>query len=126
MEIFNAVSKQMDAATTVPKQQTVETRQVEDADIQRQVQNKDSATENAKNKDEIQEQLSESVKKLNQQMDSLNTNIAFGFNDKISSMYVSVMEKSSGKLIRKLPTEEAMKLQEHFKEIIGVIFDKKG
>ncbi|NLN00116.1 MAG: flagellar biosynthesis protein FlaG, partial [Campylobacteraceae bacterium] len=70
--------------------------------------------------------LNETVKELNEQMEHLETNIAFGFNDKISSMYVSVSEKSSGKLIRKIPTEEAMKLSEHFQEIIGVIFDKKG
>jgi len=41
-------------------------------------------------------------------------------------MYVSVMERSSGKLIRKIPTEEAMNLSEHFQQIIGVIFDKRG
>jgi flagellar protein FlaG len=126
MEIFNAVSKQMNAATTKPLEgQTPEVRQVEQSHTAREVA-KDSRTQNAQDKKEIQQQLNETVKNLNDQMESLDTNISFGFNDKIESMYVSVMERSSGKLIRKIPTEEAMKLSEHFQEIIGVIFDKKG
>lgn len=127
MEIFSAVSKQMDAATTIkPTSNTAtETRQVEQVDVQREITS-DSRTQNAQDKKEIQQQLNETVRNLNEHMESLNTNIAFGFNDKIETLYVSVMERSSGKTIRKIPTEEAMKLSEHFREIIGLIFDKKG
>ncbi len=81
---------------------------------------------NEQNKEQIKETLTKAVKDLNKQMDILNTNITFGFNDKIDMMYVNVKEKSSGKLIRKFPTEEAMKLAEHMKEFVGIIFDKKG
>jgi flagellar protein FlaG len=41
-------------------------------------------------------------------------------------MYVSVMEKMSGKVIRKIPTEVAMKLTETMQEFVGTIFDEKG
>lgn len=86
-----------------------------------------TATElNKQNKQEIKEQLNKTVENLNSQMDLLNTNIQFGFNDKIDTMYVDVHEKSSGKLIRKFPTEEAMRLAEHMREFIGMLFDKKG
>ncbi|MBE0495202.1 MAG: flagellar protein FlaG [Campylobacterales bacterium] len=126
MEIFSAVGKQMDAATTVkPSSSAPEARQVEQTNAPREVA-KDAQTQNAQDKKEIQQQLTETVRNLNTHMESLNTNISFGFNDKIESLYVSVMEKSSGKTIRKIPTEEAMKLSEHFREIIGLIFDKKG
>ena len=127
MEIFSAVSKQMDAATTVKpaSNTTVETRQVEQADVSRKIAT-DAQTQNAQERKEIEQQLNETVRSLNTHMESLNTNIAFGFNDKIETLYVSVMEKSSGKTIRKIPTEEAMKLSEHFREIIGLIFDKTG
>ncbi|MDY0264458.1 MAG: flagellar protein FlaG, partial [Sulfurospirillum cavolei] len=70
--------------------------------------------------------LEKTVKELNEQMDMLDTNLKFGFNDKIDIMYVNVMEKSTGKLIRKFPTEEAMNLSAKMKEIVGMIFDKKG
>ncbi len=81
---------------------------------------------NKENKEEVKQSLKEAVKNLNAQMDMLNTNIKFGFNDKIEALYVNVLEKSSGKLIRKFPTEEAMKLAEHMKEFVGMLFDKKG
>ncbi len=81
---------------------------------------------NKQNEEEIKEQLKDTVKKLNIQMDMLNTNIKFGFSDEIEAMYVKVHEKSSGRLIRKFPTDEAMKLAKHMKEFIGILFDKKG
>lgn len=81
---------------------------------------------NKENEEEIKKKLTEAVDDLNSQMDMLNTNIKFGFNDKIDIMYVDVHEKSSGKLIRKFPSEEAMRLAEHMKEFVGILFDKKG
>ena len=126
MDIFSATNKQLNIAQTQSTSvQNLETRSVEQSQANRS-DIKDSKIQNMQDKKEIQKQLNETVKELNEQMEHLETNIAFGFNDKISSMYVSVSDKSSGKLIRKIPTEEAMKLSEHFQEIIGVIFDKKG
>jgi flagellar protein FlaG len=37
-----------------------------------------------------------------------------------------VTDKLTGKVIRKLPTEEAMKIKESMKDLVGVLFDKKG
>lgn len=124
MEIFNAVSKQMDSVGVSAKSQA-QTQKIEEAQIQQDAIQK-SRTENKQNEEEIKQQLNQTVDKLNQDMEALNTNISFGFNDKISSLYVDVMEKDSGKLIRKIPTEEAMKLAERMQEIVGMIFDKKG
>ena len=59
-------------------------------------------------------------------MKSLNSDIKFGYNDKINTMYISVYEQSTGKTIRKIPSEEAMRLAAYSKEVIGIIFDKKG
>lgn len=79
------------------------------------------------NQDEnLNEKLKDAIEKLNKQMGTLETNIRFGYNDKINSMYVDVTERDSGKLIRKIPSEEVMKLIEHFKGVIGTIFDKES
>lgn len=79
------------------------------------------------NQDEsLNERLKEATEKLNKQMETLGTNVRFAFNDKINEMYVNVTEKDSGKLIRKIPSEEVMKLIEHFKGVIGTIFDKES
>jgi len=72
------------------------------------------------------EELKNTIENLNKHMDSLDTNIKFGFDDKIEQMFVNVMERSTGKIIRKIPSEEAMKISEKMREIVGMIFDKKG
>ena len=122
MDIFSVTGKQVESATTTPKVDTSnQVREVENSH-----QTTKSAKENEQNKDEIVAKLNDTVKKLNKDMEALDTNIKFGFNDKISMMYVNVMERSTGKMIRKIPTEEAMALSEKMREIIGTIFDKKG
>ena len=59
-------------------------------------------------------------------MDYLNTNVRFGFNDDINTMYVTVSEKNTGKEIRQIPSEEAIKLTKYFRDAIGLIFDKES
>jgi len=71
-------------------------------------------------------ELKNTIEHLNKHMDSLDTNVKFGFDDKVGQMFVNVIERSTGKIIRRIPTEEAMKISEKMKEIVGMIFDKKG
>ena len=40
-------------------------------------------------------------------------------------MFVNVLEADTGAVIRKIPTDQVMKLTEHFRDIVGMIFDKK-
>ena len=125
MDIFNAVSKQIDSVSSYNTDYQVG----KPDEVQKVDQNSPTTSSEVKNKQdkkEIQKQLNNTVKKLNDQMDSLNINIKFGFNDKIDTLFVDVTERSTGKLIRKIPSEETMKLAEKMKEIIGMIFDKKG
>ena len=67
--------------------------------------------------------LNELTKELNQEIESLNTNIKFQFNEEVGELYISVVEKDSGVVIRQIPSEEAMKLREHLKNVVGMIFD---
>ncbi len=127
MDIFSATSKQIDSTQSYSADYTNTTK----ANKTQQTVSKNSPTtssevKNKRDMKEIQKELDNTVKKLNDQMDSLNINIRFGFNDKIDTLYVDVTEKSTGKLIRKIPSEETMKIAEKMKEIIGMIFDKKG
>jgi len=122
MDIFSSTSKQVESAVSTPKTQApVQTREVENS---HQIAKSDK--DDTQNKQDISKKLTETVSKLNEQMDSLGTNVQFGFNDKIKTMFVDVVERSTGKAIRKIPSEEAMLLTEKMQEIIGTIFDKKG
>ncbi len=122
MDIFSSTSKQVESAVSTPKTQSpVPTREVENSH-----QMAKSARDNDQSKQDVTEKLNATVEKLNNNMEALDTNVKFGFNDKINSMFVNVMERSTGKMIRKIPTEEAMLLSEKMQEIIGTIFDKEG
>jgi flagellar protein FlaG len=123
MDIFSATSKQVETQSNIPKvDSSTATRSVETTHKIA----KNAKEENEQNTESIKQQLNDTVRKLNKNMEELDTNIKFGFNDKISMMYVNVMERSTGKTIRKIPSEEAMLLSERMQEIIGTIFDKKG
>ena len=66
------------------------------------------------------------IKELNDISKSLEVDIKFAYNDKINEMYVRVIDKVNGKVIRQMPTEEAIKIKESMKDFIGSLFDMKG
>ena len=123
MEIFKVASQPMaNVATSSHAQSSTQTREVEQTHIQY------DATRNLteQNNETLSKEVKEATEKLNKQMEDLGTSIRFGYNDKIGAMYVNVMEMKTGKVIRKIPTEQAMKLSEYFKEAVGVLFDKES
>jgi flagellar protein FlaG len=89
-------------------------------------------TENMENvqkemsKEEQSENLKNLVEEMNRKMDPLNLSVKFGFNDDIEAMYVSVLEKSTDRVIRQFPSEEAIDLMKKMNEVVGMIFDEKG
>ncbi len=85
-----------------------------------------SAHESERSLDETRKILHESTQKFNEMSESLNLDIKFAYNDKIEQVYLNVIEKNTGRVIRKLPSEEAMKISESMKELIGTLLDKKG
>ena len=123
MEILKAAAQQQMDTYSIQNTQSqfnAQTREVENLNLQQ-----DLATQNRANESLTNEQIQDILAKANENLSLLNTNIRFGYNDKIDSMFINVTEKDTGNLIRKIPTEQAMKLTEHFRDIIGMIFDKK-
>ena len=119
MDVFSATNKQV-------TQPTIDTSIQTKRSVGKVEQNTNTDKKQSLNPKDMKLKLDNTIKHLNEHMKSLDTNITFGFNDKIDIMFVNVIEKSTGKVIRKIPTEEAMKLSEKMKEIVGMIFDKKG
>lgn len=123
MEIFKAASKQMDNSATLnlKHQHTIDIKNTNEIKS-----NEVIASEHiGANKKDISEDLKKITDKLNMNIKDLNTNIRFSYNDKIDSLYINVEDKANGNVIRKIPSEEAMRLTAYFKEIVGMLFDKK-
>jgi len=76
--------------------------------------------------DAEQKILKQSTEKFNEMSDKLNLDVKFAYNEKIDQVYLNVIDKNTGQIIRKLPSEEAMKISESMKELVGNLLDKKG
>ncbi|WP_104722090.1 FlaG family protein [Helicobacter mesocricetorum] len=100
-------------SSSVPTQQAQEMKSIEEFQ-----KNQD--------KEDKRQQLNELAQQLNKELNPLNTSISFGFNEDINGMYVSVTETSTNRLIRKIPSDEAMELMAKMKEIVGIIFNKEA
>jgi len=125
MELFANVGntqKSMDYSQV--KTDTIPTRKLEES----------ANTQKDKQDDEIKKYQNELTKKdlqdltqkLNKEMEPLNPDIKFSFNDKINELVVNVVDKNTDKVIRKIPSEEALKIMEKMKELVGALFDNKG
>ncbi|EJO8160769.1 flagellar protein FlaG [Campylobacter jejuni] len=82
------------------------------------------------------------ISKANGQMDTALANISQRTSETQASLNIQtdrsqsqggddgqqrgVSEKSTGREIRQIPSEEAMRLAEYFRDVIGMIFDKES
>ncbi len=66
------------------------------------------------------------TKELNQNANDANLNISFGYNKELNKTVITVVDKSSGEVITKLPSEDAMKFAQGMKELQGKLLDRKG
>lgn len=72
------------------------------------------------------EELQSLTESLNEQMESLGTNVRFSYSEEIGELVVSVTNKDTGEVIRQIPSENAVKMAEFFKNAVGLLFDKEG
>ena len=131
MEIFKAaVNQTLDASMSTSAQRQIDSRPIEHSDV------KVNADKNGKSKDanELDELSNEDLAKktrevtdrLNYQMQQLDTNVRFAYNEKLNLMVVQVKDAKTGEEITQLPSKEAIKISEYFKESIGILFDKES
>ena len=131
MEIFKAAANQtLDANMSTSAQRQIDSRPIEHSDV------KVNADKNGKSKDaneldglsneDLARQTREVTDRLNYQMQQLDTNVRFAYNEKLNLMVVQVKDAKTGEEITQLPSKEAIKISEYFKESIGILFDKES
>jgi flagellar protein FlaG len=81
---------------------------------------------NETDKNKLKQELQKITEELNKALNPLNTTLKFKFNDKVDELTVSVVDTKSKKVIREYPPKEALELMEKMREIVGLLFDKKG
>jgi len=91
------------------------------------VQNKELKDQDEKvQKEELKKKLQQIVEDLNKSLNPLNDSLKFKFDDKVDILTVKVIDTKNDKVIREFPPKEALRLMEKMREIVGMLFDKKG
>lgn len=85
-----------------------------------------SSTQENKAEEDLKENLTQLSDRLNQQMQFLDTNIRFAINDELNRVYINVVEKDTNKIIKQIPTEEALNIAEYFSKAVGLLYDKES
>ena len=126
MDLFSNVGnvqKSMDYSSITKE----DSKNIEKIETTQEIQ-KDKQDEeiNKKQKELTKQELQELTQKLNKEMSPLNPDIKFSFNDKVDELVVNVVDKNTNKVIRKIPSDEALKIMEKMRELVGALFDDKG
>lgn len=77
-------------------------------------------------KEQLKKNILELVQELNKEMAPINTNLIFDYEDSISSLVLTIKQADTGKIIRKIPTDEVMELMKQMRNVISIVLDTKG
>ena len=99
---------------------------VQQAQVEKVKKEEVKKVEDNSDKEAIKQELTELAAKLNDEIAPLSNDIRFGFSDEIGQMMVNIIDANTGEVIRQFPTKEAIEIMTKMKELIGMLFDKKG
>ena len=70
--------------------------------------------------------LVHTAREINKKMEHIGADINFSYNDDIGGLVVTVKDPTNGdKVIREIPSKEAIELTKKMHEVVGLIFDKE-
>ena len=68
--------------------------------------------------------LKEAITQLNQQMVNSNQHLGFELNDHIKGPVITVLNTHTGEVVRKIPSDEVLRVAKSIDSMKGVIFNK--
>jgi len=70
------------------------------------------------------EEAKKAVEELNEALSSMNVKRQFTVEDSTNEVVVKIIDTNDDKVIRQIPTEEAVKLSKNIKDMAGMLYDK--
>ncbi|WP_457561028.1 flagellar protein FlaG [Caminibacter sp.] len=121
MEIFNSIH-------SVTRKYDNQVEEIMKNRVQNNMTQVNKSDEDFKNmdKEKLKKELQKVAEELNRAMNPLNIDLKFEFNNKVDELVVKVIDKKTDNVIREFPPKEALKLMEKMRELVGMLFDKKG
>jgi flagellar protein FlaG len=66
------------------------------------------------------------VDQLNRQMQADNRNLRFGVDRRINTFVITVTDKSSGDVVRQIPSEAVVRVAHSIEDLKGVLYNAKA
>jgi len=86
--------------------------------------------ESVKNNDQEKAVSTQDVQKAIQQANASfsrsNESIAFGYEEKLGQLFVTVTDKQSGEVVREIPSKEFIEHKIFMKEMVGLLLDRQA
>ncbi len=106
--------------------QTTPTKEISRANTINTIENTIDESKTTIDPDQYKPKLELLSERLNEEMKHIGTDINFSYNDTIKGLVVSVKDANGDKVIREIPSKEAVELMQRMRDVIGIIFDKRG
>ncbi len=126
MDVFSGiknVTQKTQNLDSITNQNSVKSSQVEKIN---KLSNEREEIVKTQDKDKLKKELQKLTQELNKALNPLSTSLKFHFNDKVDELMVRVVDTKNDKVIREYPPKEALALMEKMREVVGLLFDKKG
>ncbi|TPH40775.1 flagellar protein FlaG [Helicobacter pylori] len=106
--------------------QTTPTKEISRANTINTIENTIDESKTTIDPDQYKPKLELLSERLNEEMKRIGTDINFSYNDTIKGLVVSVKDANGDKVLREIPSKEAVELMQRMRDVIGIIFDEKG
>lgn len=77
------------------------------------------------NKKPQEHEVKQAVDELNNALSTMNVKRQFSVEKELNQVVVKIMDTAKDKVIRQIPSEEAINLAKNIKEMVGLLFDSK-
>lgn len=71
-----------------------------------------------------EQEVRQAVEQVNIEMSGSNEDISFGYEQRLGMLYVQVTDKSSGQVVREIPSKEFIQHKVAMREMVGLLLDK--
>jgi flagellar protein FlaG len=65
------------------------------------------------------------VLQLNKALEAFDTHVSLSVDEKSHQKVIKVIDSTSGKVIRQIPSEQLLRISQRINELLGVIYDEK-
>jgi len=126
MDIFSGVKNVTQVDVSSQNIDIDRNKQIQIEDVKKNSMEEQKELLEKQDEEKLKKELERITEELNKALNPLNTTLKFKFNDKVDELVVKVVDTKDDRVIREYPPKEALELMQKMRELMGLLFDKKG